>query len=405
MPADWLPAISFSGATSPVVWNDISPRVGFTYDLGGVGRTVAKGSFAVYYGQRSPGQAVSPLNPVTAASVRFPWSDLNGDLIVQRNELTLGRSNVLFFSGNYNPDDPTALTTTGSVDPNVKNDRTREFIVGVDHELRRNLGVGVSYIWRKYDQMAWNDTLDFDSDDYVARTFTPTASQCPVAGARCGAITYFEPAFPVPAPFLYTNQPDRYRNYKGVELTATKRYADRWMGSFSFAFNDARDFWGSPRAYEDPTQIPFLHDAQFAPESGGSGIDNIFTNSKWLVKLQGMYTVPRVEINLAGYYQARQGYPFPQALRVTRANRGGTIDVLLDPMGEIRHPNLHYADFRVERAFAIRGTRFVPSLDIFNVGNVNTVLARRRLQAATNANRISGIVAPRVIRFGVRVNW
>jgi hypothetical protein len=44
-------------------------------------------------------------------------------------------------------------------------------------------------------------------------------------------------------------------------------------------------------------------------------------------------------------------------------------------------------------------------MDIFNATNVNTVLARRRNQAASNANNISGIVAPRVIRFGVRVTW
>jgi hypothetical protein len=44
-------------------------------------------------------------------------------------------------------------------------------------------------------------------------------------------------------------------------------------------------------------------------------------------------------------------------------------------------------------------------MDIFNLGNVSTVLAIRRNQAAANANQISGIVAPRVVRFGVRVNW
>jgi hypothetical protein len=403
--ADWLPAISFAGAKSPVTWNDFSPRVGVTYDVSGIGRTVAKSSFAVYYGQRSPSQGVEPLNPVDAASIRFPWTDQNGDRVVQRNELTLGRENVLNFTGNYDPDNPGALTTTGTVDPNVKNDRTREFIVGIDHELMRNFAIGASYIWRKYDQFAWNDTLNFGSEDWVPRTFTPSATRCPDdQGARCPAITYFQPALPIPAPFIYTNTPDRYRNYNGFELVATKRYSNNWMGIVSFAYNDARDFWDSPRAYEDPTQIPFQHNAQFAPESGGSGIDNIFTNAKWLVKLQGMYTLPWA-INVAGFYQARQGYPFPQALRVPRGNRAGRIDVYLDPLGDVRHPNLHYADFRIEREFRLGDRRVIPSLDIFNVGNVSTILARRRLQEATNANLISGIVSPRVIRFGVRVNW
>ncbi|HSL20657.1 MAG TPA: TonB-dependent receptor [Vicinamibacterales bacterium] len=412
--ADWLPAISFGGAESPVVWNDVSPRLGLTYDVRGDARTVAKASFALYYGQRSPNQAVSPLNPVTAASIRFPWNDANGDTMVQRNELTLGRSNVLFFSGNYNPDNPSALTTTGSVDGGLKNDRTREVIVGLQHELARNIGVEANYINRKYDRFAWNDTLGFTSADFVARQFTPSAASCPAADARCETVTVYDPAFPIPAPYIYTNQPDRWRDYNGVELTLTKRLADRWMGLISFAYNDALDHWDSPDAYEDPTcragggapdSQAMCIQQQFAPESGGSGIDNVFTNAKWLFKLQGMYTLP-LNINVAGFYQTRQGYPFPQAVRVaSRPNRGGTVDVLLDPVGEVRHPNLHYADFKVERAFAFGTARVTPSLDIFNVGNVNTVLARRRLQAASNANRISGIVAPRVIRFGVRVSW
>ena len=135
-----------------------------------------------------------------------------------RNE-ALGRSNVLAFTGNYNPDNPTALTTTGSVDSDVKNDRTREFIVGLDHELAANVGVGLNYIWRKcHDQFAWNDTLNFGSEHFVPRSFTPTAAQCPVPDARCGTVTVYDPIIPIPAPYIYTNQPDRWRDYNGVEF-------------------------------------------------------------------------------------------------------------------------------------------------------------------------------------------
>jgi hypothetical protein len=49
--------------------------------------------------------------------------------------------------------------------------------------------------------------------------------------------------------------------------------------------------------------------------------------------------------------------------------------------------------------------QLVPSLDVFNLANANTVQAIRSRQNASNANQIQAIVAPRVIRFGVRVNW
>ena len=366
----WLPAVTFAGADGGVVWNDWSPRVGMTYDLQGTGKTVAKASYSIYYGQRSPGQAVSPLNPVTAANIRFPWTDTNGDNTVQAGELNYG--SILSFGGNYNPDNPAQLTTTGSIDPDVKNDRTREFIAGVDHEVMSGVAVGFSYIWRKYDQFQWSDRLNFSSADYEAVTYTPAASACPQASARCETITYYQPTIPIPAPYVYTNIPDRYRDFNGVEFTLSKRYANRWMGTFSYAYNDAVDHWDSPDAYEDPTNIERLNGAQYAPESGGSGIDNIFTNAKWLVKVGGMYTLPWFDINLSGYYNARQGYPFPQAVRTP---------------------------------FTFGTVRISPSMDVFNLGNVNTVLAQRRLQNASNANNISGIVAPRIIRFGFRVTW
>lgn len=48
---------------------------------------------------------------------------------------------------------------------------------------------------------------------------------------------------------------------------------------------------------------------------------------------------------------------------------------------------------------------FVPSLDVFNLANSDTIQAIRGTQNASNANQIQAIVAPRVIRFGVRLNW
>jgi hypothetical protein len=47
----------------------------------------------------------------------------------------------------------------------------------------------------------------------------------------------------------------------------------------------------------------------------------------------------------------------------------------------------------------------VPSLDVFNVTNSNTIQAIRGTQNASNANQIQAILAPRVVRFGVRFNW
>ncbi len=402
----WLPPVTFAGADPGITWNDWSPRVGVNYDLTGRGTTIAKSSYAIYNGQMSPNQTSGILNPVGEVEIDFPWTDLNGDKVVQGNEVNYA-AGWLFFSGNYNPNNPTFIGTANTVDKNLKNDRTREFIVGVDHELMRNFAVGASYIRRKYDRFQWDDRVNFGSADYVQNSFTPTAAQCPVAGNRCGKVTYYQPTRSIPGLRNRTNVPDRDRVYNGVELTARKRYSDRWQASLSYAYNDAKDYWRSPNAYEDPTNIDKYSGFQYAPESGGSGIDNIFTNAKWLVKANGIYTLPLWEIGLSGNYSVRQGYPFPQFVQTpTRPNGAGRASVLLDPLGDVRHPNLQTLDFRVDKAFRFGASaRIIPSLDVFNVSNSNTILARRRQQNATNANFISGIVAPRVIRFGVRITW
>ena len=126
----------------------------------------------------------------------LPWVDVNGNRTVEGSEVDHTR--LLFFSGAWDPARPTFLGSVNTVDPNIKNDRTREFIAGIDRELTRDLAVGASYIWRNYDRFLWDDRLGFGSEHYAARTFQPTAAECPVAGARCDPVSYYEPTIPIP---------------------------------------------------------------------------------------------------------------------------------------------------------------------------------------------------------------
>jgi hypothetical protein len=397
-----LPAVNFPGADAGVTWTDFSPRVGLTYDFTGNGRTIMSASYAAYYGQLAPGQLSSVLAGTGAVQVRYPWTDLNGDKFVTANELDL--NTILFRTASYDPANPGNFRTAGTVDPNVKNDRTREFIVGFDRQFGNTMAVGASYIWRKYDRFFWNDRLNWTSANYRSVPFTPTG--CP-ADARCEPITYFEPASPLPAPFQYTNIPDRWRDFNGFELTFAKRHSNKWSLNASYAFNNAVDVFDTGNAYEDPTCIVTSCPGSqiYAPEAGGSGIDNVFINAKHLVKTSGMYNLP-YGFNVGANFIARQGYPNPQAIITpNRANSGGQATVNLDPLGDNRHPTFTQVDFRLDKSFTFGRVTLKPTFDVFNAMNANTVLARRRLQASAVANDISGIVAPRVARFAVQVKW
>jgi hypothetical protein len=144
---------------------------------------------------------------------------------------------------------------------------------------------------------------------------------------------------------------------------------------------------------------------QYAPEAAGSGIGNVFQNAKWAIKASGRVQLPW-DFNAALNYLGREGFPFPQGiLSPARANGAGTTTVLLDPLGDVRLDNLHTLDFRIDRTFRFGNTTIVPAIDVFNLTNTATVQAINRNQAASNANTISGIIAPRVMRFGINVHW
>ncbi|MCC6164612.1 MAG: TonB-dependent receptor [Acidobacteria bacterium] len=397
----WLPGVTFDGADGGIVFSNWSPRLNAGYDIFGTGRTVARSSFSVYYGQIAPGSLSAILNPLTAASITFPWTDLNRDRVVSVNEIDQTR--ILAFSGNYNPNNPSALGTPNSVDTNTRNDKTVEWTATIDHQLGRRMAVSLSYIYRHYSDFRFDKRVGITAADWTEATFTPN---CPVSGTTCSPLRYYQPNFQIPAAQRTMNRDGYTRSFNGIEAVFTKRMANRWMFDGSYAFNSAVDKFASIEGYSttsDPTNYAIYNGGQYAPEAGGSGIDNVFPNAKHLVKLSGVYTAPW-DINVGAFYNARQGYIYPRrVLTLPRINAAGTVNLYYDTWGDTRYDTLQTIDLRVSKRFVFGRRSVEGSMDVFNVGNVNTVLTRSLNQTSANANFVTGIVAPRILRFGVRV--
>jgi hypothetical protein len=79
--------------------------------------------------------------------------------------------------------------------------------------------------------------------------------------------------------------------------------------------------------------------------------------------------------------------------------------VLLDRVGDVRLPALQVIDLGLTKVFRLGPARVTASVDAFNLAHVNTVLSRQRIQNSSTANQVRTIVAPRLIRLGVRVGW
>ena len=406
VPFNHLPALSFNGAEAGVQFANLVPRLGVTYDATGDGRNVVKFNVARYASQLSDGALSGVLNTVAAATIIYPWTDLNGDRTVQPGEVNISGTPI-GFGGNYNPSSPSATAaSSGSVDQGLTNEYTDEVILGFDKQFGNSAAIGIAAILRRSTNFRWNDRLNWTSANYTSVSFTPTAASCPASqNSQCPTITYFQPTSPVTAPYILTNQPDTNRWYRGFELTGRKRLSGGFSLNGSFTLNDTEVNYGD-NAFEDPTNLVNLDGAEYAPESGGSGIGNVFQNATWLFRLQALYSAPW-KIDVSAAFNARSGFPMPLQIQTpSRPNGGGTTSVYLAPLGETRLPSFNNLDLGVRKTVKVSRASVTLSVDVFNALNNNTIQARQRTQnSPSNANNIQALVAPRVARFGARLTW
>jgi hypothetical protein len=340
--------------------------------------------------------------------------DLNGDGLIQAKDIVM-LPVPISYSGGYDYNNPAALKTTGKNDPNIKMETTDEAIVSFDKQIASDFAIGASFIYRKYNGNRTSYTTDgtyvwnvWTSANYTPVQWAPDASACP-AGAQCPTITYYQPTSQPPVNYIYTDQRGYSRQYKGFELTARKRMSNRWMMNGSFSWSTTPVTYG-PGAYPsstgDLTNVDKLNGGQYAPQTSGSGIDNVFMNARWLARLSGSYQLPWQQIGVAGFYNAHDGYVFPQYLQTpSRPYSAGRASVYVFQYGSVRLPTFQTVDFRVDKMVKIGGARIMASMDAFNLFDAATVLSKRRLQNSASANQISSILAPRVLRFGVRMTF
>ena len=86
-----------------------------------------------------------------------------------------------------------------------------------------------------------------------------------------------------------------------------------------------------------------------------------------------------------------------------RGNGLADVEVQLDPYGDSRYENFYMLDLRASKTFNLRASHRVSVYaDIFNLMNANTVLTRQDQQQLLTANNVQEVLAPRVLRVGVK---
>ncbi|MEO7275845.1 MAG: hypothetical protein ABIX28_26060, partial [Vicinamibacterales bacterium] len=292
------------------------------------------------------------------------------------------------------------------VDKSARIARTREAIVGIQHELIKNLAVGVDYIYRKYDRGTTTYSIGYQ----------PGAPGYPLSQIYTGPVAFTDPATGLSAPYYVictgcvrpsglgniTVTNPNFQVYHGVDFTATKRYSNRWQMQAAVTLQK------NPQYFPDGS-------ASFINPTGQDFQDGYSTIAKWNAKLSGSYTLPW-DINASANFNSIQGtsrtttingpgsvYGGLNAAGAATTISYGTLEV--EPRGTTRFKPVNLLDLGIQKALKF-GNRYQLKLglDAFNILNINTITAyssgNRSLAGFTQPTTI---IAPRVFRVSTRV--
>ncbi|MEW6364702.1 MAG: carboxypeptidase regulatory-like domain-containing protein [Acidobacteriota bacterium] len=407
-----LPLLSVTDADTPFTWNDISPRLGVTYDLMGDGKTIFRGSFARYADQLNSG-TVDNLSPIGLglSEIDYYWTDLNGDHRAQYNEIDFAYGPV----GSYyiDPLDPTR--SYNAVDGDLTAPKRLELIVGGEREIMLNFSAGANYVYRKADNLTWNPITGYKKPNDILK-----ASEYVVAGTISGTLpdgtVYSMPYYRMNdarrsehgagIDHIFTNQDGYSQKYQGVELFATKRLSNKWMVNASFNYQTDREYFDGTAGIQDPTNIHDGDDLAF--QSGASGKTNYWIGTpKWQFNANGMYQFV-YGISASANLISREGFPVVYYRSRFYVDPGViTKNVRAKKMSDaLKLPNMMELDVRVSKAVSLGDKGNINlDLDIFNILNKSSVLHVQESLSSSSLDQVQDLMYPRTVRLGLRYSF
>ncbi len=353
----FLKTLNDSGGDTVFKTTSWGPRIGFAFDLLGNGRTVFKGHWGRYYdgAKSSYYDLLTPSNPFFISY------------------LDPGTTNVI--AGPYQ------ITSGGSVhtmDPDIKHPRMDQAILGVQHELFSNFSVGVTGIYRKNTNFIDDMLTDTSGWSKVVRPDPGPDNILGNSDDPGGTLDFYrQDSDPDSNRFLVTNPEGAYREYRGVEFMAEKRFANRWMMQASWVvskiegnINNTGNF-GNSAEYDNPNLDP-----RFQPLRDG----RLTNDNTHIAKVLGMARGPWGVIGSLAYFYTSGG----TFTRTVRQRIDINREVFAEPRGSQRLDARKQLDGKLEKQFNLGDRRRLGlTFEGFNLFNASTITNRTTRSGST----------------------
>jgi hypothetical protein len=399
-------------------WKDINPRLGLAYDLRGNGKTAVKAAFGRYVNFESAAGIVLANNPVNqmVTSATRTWNDLNGDYVPQNDEL--GQlSNVNFGK---------VVANTTYADDVIHGWGTRGYnwqgLVSVQHQLAPGFAVNVGYFRTWFGNFTVTDNLAVGPADYDPFCIAaPTNAGLPNSAQRvCGLFDVKPEKFgQVQNQVVRASKFGKEKDiFNGIDVTLNARMKRGIIVSGGLSTgSEILDYCftvDSPQAVfvgTTTTRESGLYQCHIAPPwSAGTQIKlsavvplpyyfQVAANWQNLppIPTEASYIATNAEIlpSLGRNLGACAGRP--------TCNSTSTIE-LIQTNSYFTEGRNNQIDVRLTRTFRVGRASVQPALDAFNVLNAGSVLALNKRYGPQWKNAQT-VLAPRLVKFGVQVNF
>ena len=422
----FVPERSFEAVENVPHYRNLSPRVGFAYDLFGNGRTAVKASLG-HYPDIIRGATANPVRNLVRTTNRT-WNDANRNYVPDcdlRNSVANGEcgpwSNLAFGRvGGVTRYTDEAISGLNTQYHNWQGSLTMQ------QEIGPNLGLNVGYFRTWYGGTCGGNGIPggescllVNDNQYVTPADfdpfcinVPSDSRLPDGGGNqlCGLYDVR------PALFGQTDNiarpaddfgRNRTRVYNGVDATVNLRFAQ------------GGQLQGGLAVGRFATDDCVVYDS---PQDGREGYCN--TTPPWSagtqLKVLAVYPMP-FDIQTSAIYQNSPGIPITASLVVPNAqivglgrnlaacgaaaacNANVTVDII-EPQSMFE-PRQQQLDLRFSRLFRLGSTRRLrANLDIYNVFNASDVVGQSNVYGPTWRN-VTAIVPGRMLRVGAQYDF
>jgi hypothetical protein len=372
---------------------NVSPRIGFAFDLTGDNRTVIKAYYGRFYFNSA--DTIADLeNPVGNARLRYQFLDQNGNRLLDGpQELGLWRS-----------------TQGGAgfvdVDDNLRRPYSQEISTHFEREIMAGLSGRASYVYKN----VRDEYVEIDPTRLAAMTVPIQVRDNGVDGVANTSddqlLNLLDRPAATPQTRFFTNPSDPAfdSDFHTTEFAINRRFANRWMFLTSFAYTWLSQFHAATTGTGTLDALATGRTYNWRPNQRLFGDEGKETSTLWNYKVIGRYVLP-YEVGVSGSWKVQSGRQWGRSISFGFPG-DGTQSVRVEEVTANRAPSVSILDFRADKSFSFgRFGKVTGMVDVFNALNNGTVINFSTVTSATTFKRVIGILDPRVVRFGVRYEF